>query len=196
MGSPLLPTCPAAVSPRPPRVVARRLLRGHLLDVVTEQLVLLWGGERRGLREAAEPSHPHSIPPESQKGAAHPPGSPLPSSKLPMVACFFRKSLQSFLLRPKASMLWMKVLREDRDALGEREWPGWPFFPPPSSPSPQPPVAGTGMMLSSVPLDIQQKGQEQIPGRSIKDPLHHKGCPQLGNTWEVSPHQQLVPRGW
>lgn len=78
-----------------------------------------------------------------------------------------------------------------------REWPGCPLCPPPpSSPSPQPPGAGSGMMLSSVPLDFQQKGQEQVPGRSIKDPLHHKGCPQRGNSWEVSPPQQLVPRGW
>lgn len=27
-----------------------------------------------------------------------------------MTACFFRKSLHSFLLRPKASMLWVNVL--------------------------------------------------------------------------------------
>lgn len=35
----------------------------------------------------------------------------LPSFRFPMTACFFRKSLQSFLLRPNASMLWVKVLK-------------------------------------------------------------------------------------
>lgn len=76
-----------------------------------------------------------------RKGAAHPPGSPLPSSKLPMVACFFRKSLQSFLLRPKASMLWMKVLREDRDALGER-MARLPLLPPTFLSLPTAPCSG------------------------------------------------------
>lgn len=35
----------------------------------------------------------------------------LPSFRFPITACFFRKSLQSFLLRPNASMLWVKVLK-------------------------------------------------------------------------------------
>lgn len=113
---------------------------------------------------------------------ANSPGSPLPSSKLPMVACFFRKSLQSFLLRPKASMLWMKVLREDREC-EKRAWPGCPFLPPPSSPSPQPLAAGTGMMLS--PFRYSAWGQ--VPARGTTDPLHHKGCPQLVHIWGVSP---------
>lgn len=52
-----------------------------------------------------------------------------PSSKLPMVACFLRKSLQSFLVRPNANMLWMKVLRKDRGALGEGR-AKWPFLLP------------------------------------------------------------------
>lgn len=38
------------------------------------------------------------------------PAHALPSFRLPMTACFFRKSLHSFLLRPKASMLWVNVL--------------------------------------------------------------------------------------
>lgn len=36
----------------------------------------------------------------------------LPSSRLPITACFFRKSLHSFLFKPKASMLWVNVLEE------------------------------------------------------------------------------------
>lgn len=39
----------------------------------------------------------------------------LPSSRLPMTACFFKKSLQSFLFSPKASMLWVKVLQGGRE---------------------------------------------------------------------------------
>lgn len=39
-----------------------------------------------------------------------PPAHASPSVRLPMTACFFRKSLHSFLLRPKASMLWVNVL--------------------------------------------------------------------------------------
>lgn len=54
-----------------------------------------------------------------------------------------------------------------------REWPGCPFLPTPSSPSSQPLAAGTGMMLGSAPLGFQQKAQEQVPGRSTKDALHH-----------------------
>lgn len=33
------------------------------------------------------------------------------SFRFPMIACFFRKSLQSFLLSPNASMLWVNVLK-------------------------------------------------------------------------------------
>lgn len=87
---------------------ARLLFGGHLLDVVAEQLVLLCGGERKGHWEGAKASQPGRQAPSLQdpaKGVRIPPGSPLPSSKLPMVACFFRKSLQSFLFRPNASML-------------------------------------------------------------------------------------------
>lgn len=39
-----------------------------------------------------------------------PPAHASPSVRLPITACFFRKSLHSFLLRPKASMLWVNVL--------------------------------------------------------------------------------------
>lgn len=42
--------------------------------------------------------------------AGRQPGHVLPSFRLPMTACFFRKSAHSFLLRPKARMLWVKVL--------------------------------------------------------------------------------------
>lgn len=35
----------------------------------------------------------------------------LPSCRFPMIACFLRKSLQSFLLSPNASMLWVNVLK-------------------------------------------------------------------------------------
>lgn len=39
-----------------------------------------------------------------------PAGPHSPSSRLPITACFFRKSWHSFLLSPKASMLCVKVL--------------------------------------------------------------------------------------
>lgn len=38
----------------------------------------------------------------------------LPSFRFPMTACFFRKSLQSFLLSPKATMLWVNVLDKQK----------------------------------------------------------------------------------
>lgn len=62
---------------------------------------LLWQGEKpqcRGL--ALAPASPQYPLPSS------------PSSRLPITACFFRKSLHSFLFRPKASMLWVNVLQE------------------------------------------------------------------------------------
>lgn len=39
----------------------------------------------------------------------------LPSSRLPITACFFKKSLQSFLFSPKANMLWVKVLQQGEE---------------------------------------------------------------------------------
>lgn len=41
----------------------------------------------------------------------------LPSSRFPMTACFFRKSLQSFLFNPKATMLWVNVLDKQKQIL-------------------------------------------------------------------------------
>lgn len=147
--------------------------------------------EKGSERPLNHPNHAPSLP-ESRKGAAHPPGSPLPSSKLPMVACFFRKSLQSFLLRPNASMLWMKVLREDRDALGER-MARLPLLPP------------TFLPLSTVPhpgrWDDAQPGYS-IDGAGAGPREEHQASsapqgmsPARGQRGGVPP-QQLVPLGW
>lgn len=79
--------------------LASLLIAGcHLFYVVGQQLVLLCRGQRAEVRGQAEPP-PSPLP-------------PVPSFRLPMTACFFRKSLHSFLLRPKASMLWVNVLEE------------------------------------------------------------------------------------
>lgn len=112
-----LPTWPAAVSPPLPGGYSGAICSMWSLSS------LYCSGKERDKGSGRLLNHPvHAPSPQNPGKGLHIPRalSPLPSSKLPMVACFFRKSLQSFLLRPNASMLWMKVLREDRDALGER----------------------------------------------------------------------------
>ena len=52
------------------------------------------------------------------------PGRHSPSSRLPITACFFRKSLHSFLFNPNASMLCVNVLGEHGHELAPLPPPG------------------------------------------------------------------------
>lgn len=88
---------------------------------------------------------------KGQRGGPRGPwGRRLPSFRLPMTACFFRKSLHSFLLRPKASMLWVKVLETQQ---GPRQAllvsPSSPPSPPPAPPS-SPQLAKGDVLVGSV----------------------------------------------
>lgn len=89
--------------------------RCHLFYVLRQQLELLCKGQTEVRGQAAAAAQGVSRPLQA-----------VPSFRLPMTACFFRKSLHSFLLRPKASMLCVNVLKVDGRETWKQEARGAP----------------------------------------------------------------------
>lgn len=76
-----------------------------------------------------------------------------------------------------------------------REWPGCPFFPPTFLSLSTTPWSRHGDDAQLGPFGFSTEGAGAGPREKHQNPLHRKGSPQWGNSWEVTPPQQLVPRG-